>query len=77
MPSMQDSSNPDMSDLSPVNAPTQQTQQPSLPTPLDRSPFLLASMPPVMSQGDLVGSQFYPVTNVPVHRTLPIRGGNQ
>jgi hypothetical protein len=77
MPSMKDSSNPDLSNLTPVNAPTQQTQQPSLPAPTDRSAFMLASMPPLMSQGDLIGSQFYPVTNVPVHRTMPVRGGNQ
>lgn len=77
MPSMNDSNNPDLSNLEPVNAPTQQTQQPSLPSPLDRSAFMLAPMPALMSQGDLTGSQFYPVTNIPSHRILPVRGGNQ
>jgi len=77
MPSVQDSSNPDMQGWSPVNAPTQQTQQPQLPSPLDRSPFMIAAMPSSMSSGDLVGSQFYPNVNVPTQRILPVRGGEQ
>jgi hypothetical protein len=77
MPSISASSNPDMNGWAPVNAPTQQTQQPSLPQATDRSAFMIASMPAMMSGGDLIGSQFYPNTRVPTQRILPVRGGDQ
>ena len=76
MPAIKDSTDPDMSGWAPVNAPTQQTQQPSLPNLTDRSPFMLASMPAMTSGGDLTGSQFYPNTGVPLQRIPFVRGGN-
>ena len=78
MPSIRQSTRPNINGWTQTQNPSttgQKPAPPAAPDPLDRSPFMIASMPLMASTGDAFPRQFYSKSGLPQTRILPAKTG--